>query len=141
MSTLPLDTGIDRRTFLRVAAIAGGGLLLAPVVEPLGRAFAATAAPDAGAAGAAAGAALGEFIRIGADGAITIVAKNPEIGQGVKTMLPMLIADELGADASRRCGRAAAARVRRGGHVERARERVRRGRRRRDAQAERSHAR
>src|SRR5262252_8410945 len=88
MATLPLD----RRTFLRVTALAGGGLLLAPVVEPVGRALAATPAraPDA--------AAIGEFIRIGADGAITIVAKNPEIGQGVKTMLPMLIADELGAD-------------------------------------------
>ena len=82
----------DRRTFLRVSALAGGGLLLAPALEPLGRALAATPAKDAEAA------ALGEFIRIAADGTITIVAKNPEIGQGIKTMLPMLIADELGAD-------------------------------------------
>lgn len=79
---------IDRRQFLRVTALAGGGALFAARFEPL-------------AGGEAAGAGeheLNAFVRVAADGRVTIVSKNPEIGQGVKTSLPMLVAEELDVD-------------------------------------------
>lgn len=73
-----------RRLFLQSSAAAGGGLMLS------------FAFSDAEAAGL--GAQVGAFVRIAPDGRVTIVGKNPEIGQGVKTMLPMLIAEELDVD-------------------------------------------
>ncbi|MCW5299109.1 xanthine dehydrogenase family protein molybdopterin-binding subunit [Herbaspirillum lusitanum] len=41
------------------------------------------------------------FVAIGADGVVTIVAHRSEMGQGVRTSLPMVVADELDADWSR----------------------------------------
>jgi isoquinoline 1-oxidoreductase beta subunit len=82
-------TRVDRRSFLRVTALAGGGIMLGSYLRVLEtpEAFAATpAAPEF---------APNAFIRMTPDGLVTIIAKNPEIGQGVKTMLPMIIADEL----------------------------------------------
>ena len=85
---------LDRREFLRVSALAGGGLLLGAFL-------------DFGSNGVLEAAELprgdGEFspnafIRIASSGVITVMAKNPEIGQGIKTMLPMLIAEELDVD-------------------------------------------
>ncbi len=81
----------SRRAFLRASAAAGGGLLLQAVLPPLaGVAMAETSADAADEA-----APLNAFIRIAPDGVVTIMSKNPEIGQGVKTMLPMVIAEEL----------------------------------------------
>jgi isoquinoline 1-oxidoreductase beta subunit len=84
---------LNRRSFLRVTAIAGGGLMIAAYLDPVADLFAQ--APGAPAPPVLSPIA---FIKINADGTVTIVAKNPEIGQGVKTSLPMLIAEELDVD-------------------------------------------
>jgi isoquinoline 1-oxidoreductase subunit beta len=80
---------LDRRSFLRVSAVAGGGMMLALHLEPA-ELFAQ--GPPPGTFDALA------FVTINADGTVTIMNKNPEIGQGVKNMLPMIIADELDVD-------------------------------------------
>jgi len=90
-------TPVDRRQFLRVSALAGGGVLLATYIEPVANASARLA----GAPKSAADFQPNAYIRITPDGSITIIAKNPEVGQGVKTMLPLIIADELDADWSK----------------------------------------
>jgi isoquinoline 1-oxidoreductase beta subunit len=77
---------VSRRAFLKATALAGGGLLLELHV------------PSTRAAASATGETLNAYIKVMPDGIVTITAKNPEIGQGVKTMLPMLIAEELDVD-------------------------------------------
>src|SRR6266702_235498 len=77
---------VDRRSFLRVSALAGGGILLSSHLENVeAGAEAGEFAPNA-------------FIRISSEGGVTIISKNPEVGQGIKTSLPMLIAEELEVD-------------------------------------------
>jgi isoquinoline 1-oxidoreductase beta subunit len=80
---------LDRRSFLRVSALAGGGLMIAAYIDPFGDLFAQ------GRQGGGPPLTPNAFIKIGADGRVTIIGKNPEIGQGIKTTLPMLIAEEL----------------------------------------------
>jgi isoquinoline 1-oxidoreductase beta subunit len=87
-----VDTMIGRRSFLRVTALGGGGMLLALYVDPVAELF------GQGLGGGPAAFTATAFVRVDADGTITITAKNPEIGQGVKTHLPMIIADELDVD-------------------------------------------
>ncbi|MGH9744374.1 MAG: molybdopterin cofactor-binding domain-containing protein, partial [Candidatus Acidiferrum sp.] len=91
-NTLAITT-IGRRSFLRVSAIAGGGLLLSAYIDPLESVLAkAPQGPPAPNLNPNA------FIRISREGIATIIAKNPEEGQNIKTMLPMLIAEELDVD-------------------------------------------
>src|SRR4026209_1290862 len=78
---------MDRRSFLKVSTLAGGGLMIA-TLDGLDAVFAQSATnftPNA-------------FITITPDNSVTIIAKNPEVGQGVKTSMPMLIAEELGVE-------------------------------------------
>src|SRR6202051_537509 len=86
---------IDRRTFFRVSAVSGGGFLLACHLPSLTEAFSVQAAAAQAPTPAFIPTA---FIRVAADGIVTITAKNPEVGQGVKTHLPMIIADEFDVD-------------------------------------------
>src|SRR5215831_1267238 len=94
MDTTGTNTRVDRRSFLRVTALAGGGIMLGGYFKLGGAAEALASAT----ATTASDGTLNAYIRLMPDGIVTIVAKNPEIGQGVKTMLPMLIAEELDVD-------------------------------------------
>lgn len=76
---------VSRRSFLKVSALAGGGLVIGfNTVHAATDWLTAlnTFEPNG-------------FLRITSDGIITILAPNPEVGQGVKTSLPMLVAEEL----------------------------------------------
>jgi isoquinoline 1-oxidoreductase beta subunit len=80
---------INRRTFLKITALAGGGMMVGLYFKPpaMAQNQPAPVIP-----------VPSSFIRIAPDGTVTIIAKNPEIGQGIKTSLPMTIADELDVD-------------------------------------------
>lgn len=85
---------ISRRDFMRISGLAGGGLVLS-VALPLpaclcdaGDKQGAPVVPKA-------------FVRIGRDDSVTIIVNHSEMGEGVYTSLPMLVAEELEADWSR----------------------------------------
>jgi isoquinoline 1-oxidoreductase beta subunit len=80
----------SRRQFLKIGAAVGGGLLIGFQVAGR-RALAAAAAGDAEFVPNA-------FIRIGSDDSVTLFCNKSEMGQGVYTSLPMLVAEELEAD-------------------------------------------
>jgi isoquinoline 1-oxidoreductase subunit beta len=80
---------VSRRGFLKLTGIAGGGLVLG------GMAVATSKNAFAQEAAASDVASLTAYVQIKADGRINIFSKNPECGQGIKTGLPLIIAEEL----------------------------------------------
>jgi len=84
---LGANTHLSRRAFLKAGSAIGGGLLLTVNLPGWARA----AAP------AGSQSVISVYARIAPSGVITILAPNPEMGQGTKTALPMIFAEELGA--------------------------------------------
>ena len=84
---------LDRRAVLKASLLAGGGLALEALIPLPASALEAMEERRSSSA-----VALSAFVSIAPDGTVTIVAKNPEIGQGVKTSLPMMVAEELDCD-------------------------------------------
>lgn len=85
-----LPANESRRDFLRTSALAGGGLLIGfalPGASRLARAASAFQ-PNA-------------YLRITPDNQVTVICGLSEMGQGVHTAIPMLIAEELDADWSK----------------------------------------
>jgi isoquinoline 1-oxidoreductase subunit beta len=83
------SSALSRRDFLKSGSLAAGGLLLSFSVGAGGaNSFARTTAP----------ASLNAFLKIGEDNSIYIILSKVEMGQGIWTTLPMLIAEELDCD-------------------------------------------
>lgn len=84
-----MESQISRRSFIKVSAIAGSGMLLSfsflNAMENKENTSEFIFSPNA-------------YIKINGDNTITLMAPNPEIGQGVKTSLPLIIAEELCVD-------------------------------------------
>ena len=90
---------LSRREFLRQTGRAGGGLAFALVAASALRPAPALAiAVSREAPGAAAGFAPNVYVNIRTDGVVEIVCHRSEMGQGIRTCLPQIIADELDAD-------------------------------------------
>ena len=87
---------LTRREFIRVTTLTGGGFMLSLALPA--EAWAQAAAPLDDTAKAF---TPGPFIKITPENIITILAKSPETGQGVKTSLPMIVAEELDVDFSK----------------------------------------
>ncbi|MDN3202702.1 molybdopterin cofactor-binding domain-containing protein [Algoriphagus sediminis] len=88
-----LDTKLNRRSFLKASALAGGGMMLSfswlvgckPTEEEI------LTMPEEWFQ-------LNSYIKIGENGAVTLYSPNPEFGSNVKTSMPMILAEELDTD-------------------------------------------
>lgn len=78
----------SRRDFLKISGVMGGGLVLAAAAPG----WAQTTPNLVG------GGDLNAYVQIRPDGRIVIYSGSPEMGQGIKTSLPMIVAEEMGAD-------------------------------------------
>ncbi len=81
---------LNRRSFIKLSALAGGGVMIGLYVP---ESIAQRGAPPAPTP-----INPNTYITVHPDNTFTIVSKNPETGQGIRTALPMVIADEFDVD-------------------------------------------
>src|SRR5262245_54290384 len=83
---------LTRRSFIKLSAVAGGGIMIGVYAEPelLSQGRGAPPAPTP--------VNPSTYITVNADNTFTIIAKNPETGQGIRNALPMIIAEEFDVD-------------------------------------------
>ncbi|MCU0347992.1 MAG: molybdopterin-dependent oxidoreductase [Saprospiraceae bacterium] len=94
MTTVKLSYG--RRSFLKTTALAGGGFMLG--ISWLAACKSGTKEAEAMLTMPKEWFDLTGFLKIGENGVVTIMSPNPEIGQNVKTSMPMIVAEELDCD-------------------------------------------
>ena len=81
---------VTRRAFIVTGALAGGGLVLGYVLSPLSN---LKRARSLGATGDEV--MLATWVKIAPDSTVTVIVPHSEMGQGVHTSLPMMLAEEL----------------------------------------------
>jgi isoquinoline 1-oxidoreductase beta subunit len=85
---------LSRRVFLKTGVLIGGGLVLGVTLPTQRKRVYGATGPEAPYTPKA-------FVRIGTDGVVTVIVNKSEMGQGVYTSLPMLVAEELECDWSK----------------------------------------
>jgi isoquinoline 1-oxidoreductase beta subunit len=88
-----IKSKIDRRSFLKVSALAGGGMMLS-----FGWLAGCKPTPEEAMALPKQWFELNNYIKIGENGVVTLMSANPEFGSNVMTSMPMILADELDVD-------------------------------------------
>lgn len=88
-----IKTQYNRRSFIKVSAAAGGGMLIG--FSWLNACKPNSPEPEAGVAMPNEWFEINGYIKIGDTGMVTIYSPNPEIGQNVRTSMPMIVAEEL----------------------------------------------
>jgi isoquinoline 1-oxidoreductase beta subunit len=83
-----IKTTYDRRSFIKVSSLSTGGMLL-------GFSWLASCKPEQVASLPKEWFDINGFLKIADNGLVTIMSPNPEIGQNVKTSMPMIVAEEL----------------------------------------------
>jgi isoquinoline 1-oxidoreductase subunit beta len=92
---------LKRRDFLKTTAALSGGLLISAYIPQWNKTSAAALPSKATLLDATQPFAPNAFVRIGTDDSVTVIANHSEMGQGIYTSLPMLLAEDLECDWSK----------------------------------------